>query len=115
MLKQRILKKVDEQALHVKFFNKMKGDSSKNKKGKEKQKKKWNKGDGACENSRNQGETSKNGAHDNQKLKNKLEVMKVQCCCFQKFEHYDRECYFNKYSKENGKGVVQFAHVGSSD
>lgn len=76
-LKQRISEKVDEQALHIKFFNKIKEDSLKNKKDKEKQKKKWNKADGAGENSRNQSETSKNGAHDNKKFKNKVEVMEV--------------------------------------
>lgn len=40
--------------------------------------------------------------------------MEVQCCHCQNIQNYARECYFNKESNENDKGVTQFVHVGGS-
>lgn len=42
-------------------------------------------------------------------------MKEFQCYYCQKFGHYARDCYFNKESKENNNGVVQFAHARSND
>lgn len=90
---------------------KMKEDSSKNNKEKEKwKKKKWNESDGACNNSRSQSEISKNDTPQNRKVKKKVEIKEVQYYYYQKFEQYTRDYYFDKESKNNDKGVAQFAH-----
>lgn len=113
-LKQRNTKKVCEQALHAKFFKKMKGISSKNSKVKGKWRKKLKDDVIFGKASRIQDETSKNNAIKNGKFKKKVIMKEVQCYFYQKFCHYDRDYYFNK---DNGdeKVVVGLAHAGSND
>lgn len=81
---------------------------------KQKWKKKLDDNDDAGKALRSQGETSKNGANQYQKVKKKVDMKEVQCYCCQKFGHYVRDYCYNK-NKDEDKCVAQFVDDGSSD
>lgn len=65
-------------------------------------------------NSKIQGETSKNGASHNKKFKKNMDMKEVKCYCCQRFGHCAKDFYFNKESNASDKEEAQFAHAGNN-
>lgn len=59
---------------------------------------------------KNQSDPIKKGTSNKNSIK-KVDMKEMQCYYCQKYIHYARDCYFNKYLSAKDKKETQYAHA----